>query len=254
MSVASHSTRDRPEPALSRGVDLVSAAIAAATSATPPDPALADAITGRAFERLRSSVIETLPRAVQERTATVFRTTAGAVRAARSTNGVRPPADIVGAAETALSHAAGLVALAPEPASRALGDSAVFSATAYVKYVRGNYGDAVADLQRANDADLALMSLGWSAMHGHRIQLLHNLVRLEFHCGRKAGAFLLVDGILNHLRQDTIANCPLGGPWTGLEIRGCPEVTIAALGYQVAGEFAYWKYKSSLGAATAYGS
>jgi hypothetical protein len=109
------------------------------------------------------------------------------------------------------------------------------AAEAYLLYREGKYKDAREALRLSNEADLVLLSLGVTAAHLHRAQLVHNLVRLEARCGAFSLAEDLADRLTDHL-QGASTELPMAGPWEPQMVDACPIELVAAMIYQVASE------------------
>ena len=116
-----------------------------------------------------------------------------------------------------------------------LARSMYWSVQAYRQYLRGQFEDARNALRRANIADLRLMKQGVAIMAMHRLQLVHNLARIEIKRGDVNLASDYARAVIDHLRGLETADLPLAGPWQPAQLESCSLEVVAAMIRQIRG-------------------
>jgi hypothetical protein len=124
------------------------------------------------------------------------------------------------------------------PMSQALCASVRESALAYLEFRRGDHASAELRLRRAMEHDIELERRhGMSVFYMHRVQLLHNFVRLHVHEGDFARAWSLGVRTLGHLQGALPAPIELAAR-RDVPLRTASTALVAAMACQVACELA----------------
>ncbi len=123
------------------------------------------------------------------------------------------------------------------PAARLLGTSTYCSGVAYLEFRRGADGPATECLEQALDADLALERMDLPVMQMHRIQVGHNLVRVDLRFGRRDRAVELAGLLLAYLER-RVAELPYHRAWRARGLRAVPRSLQQGMIHQIVGETA----------------
>lgn len=223
---------------------LNSSAIAAAEAGEPPPPAIEPAITDALSAAVRAAVVGAEPPGLLSTLHDIDTLVAKSVGQVRRNRHAADFGSLVSDSRLHLAQADTLLALTvTSRAVHGVARSSILNAAAYLDYAQGHYGESLESLATANNVNLELMSLGHPALHCARIQLLHNVARIEIARGCAGLAIGLADAILAHLSGGGTTQFPLSGPWEAVLIDACPAELIACFAYQVAGERAYWRYR-----------
>ena len=141
------------------------------------------------------------------------------------------------------------------PRARKLAMSILFAQKAYGLYARGDFSSATKLLRAAFASDLALeVDATFSLLAMHRIQLLNNLMRVEWRRGRWRQAVLLGVQLLQYLQApDAKTLRALASPWSrgwNGRLAKIPAGLVAKMHAQIAAETAAI-FEGALAAASA---
>lgn len=107
---------------------------------------------------------------------------------------------------------------------------------AYLDHCLGQPDEARAKIRRGLDADLALeLDFGLTMYEMHRIQLGHNLARIDFKLGRPLDALRLCGQILAYLEGHR-RDLPYHHDWLAAKLASIPRSLVRAMFAQVADE------------------
>jgi hypothetical protein len=127
-------------------------------------------------------------------------------------------------------------ALSPE--GRLICKSFEAAAEAYLDYCRHAFDSAKARVAAALAMDEVLENeYGYNVMHLHRVQLVHNLVRIKVRCVELESAVELASRLLRYL-EGRCERLLVAGSWGAGHIASLPSSLVAAMFAQVSGEIA----------------
>jgi len=99
---------------------------------------------------------------------------------------------------------------------------------AYVDYRRGEHERACAHLNEAAEADVLLETVhGYKILHLHRIQLVHNLMRLRVRYDGLEAALAVGATLLSYLER-TRESLPLPGSWDPAQLDHIPPALVSS--------------------------
>jgi hypothetical protein len=109
---------------------------------------------------------------------------------------------------------------------------------AYLDYRRGAFDQARARVHEALAIDVVLEEeYGYKILHLHRVQLVHNLMRIDARCARFEDAIDLGCRLLSYL-EGSSEILPVPGSWDSAKIASLPPEIVAAMFAQVTSEIA----------------
>ena len=111
------------------------------------------------------------------------------------------------------------------------------AAEAYLDYREGAFERAEARIRQALTIDEVLEKHGYRILHLHRVQLLHNLVRILAKRGHNAEAVILASHVLSYLEMGS-ETPPIRGTWGHPLVAAVPSHLVASMFVQVTGEIA----------------
>ena len=154
--------------------------------------------------------------------------------------------DLNSATELLAGAEASFAPVPSENPGRDIGQSSFYAASAYVRYRQGRFGCAEDDLRHSNAADLRLFGCGMPFMHVHRIQLVHNLARIDLQRGRRGTAIRLMNRLVRHISGQDVSIVEFAGTWSRTETDRCDPDLLAAMLCQVLRDLRIWSQPQRL--------
>jgi hypothetical protein len=112
------------------------------------------------------------------------------------------------------------------------------AAEAYLDYRGSAFDHARSRVHEALAIDVVLVEeYGYEILHLHRVQLVHNLMRIDARCSRFENCIDLGCRLLNHL-EGSSEILPGPGPWHSEQITSLPPEIVTAMFAQVTSEIA----------------
>lgn len=119
--------------------------------------------------------------------------------------------------------------------SRLIADTFYNSVRAYLAYKLREHGRAARCLEEALGLDSELEDrYGYSVMHAHKIQILHNFIRLCRQNNEYRNASYRISSLLKYIENTELPD--EGGCWGFLKVLSVPSTLLDALHLQVLGE------------------